>query len=811
MNAEGHRTARESSYTAEDIQVLEGLEAVRKRPGMYIGSTDERGLHHLVYEIVDNAVDEAMAGHCDSIVVKLEKDGTVVVQDNGRGIPIDPHPTTGLSALETVMTLLHAGGKFGGGGYKVSGGLHGVGAHVVNALSSKMRVEVQRDGRHVFQEYSRGRATTPVIDMLPTGGPEAHGTTVWYKADTKIFPDLEYDFATLTQRFREMAYLNAGVEIQLIDERDGGGVTFFFDGGIASFVRHLNATRHPLTEKPFYVSKPIGDASVEVSIQYNAGFAETVLAFANCINTRDGGTHVTGFRSALTRVLNDYSRRQKLLKDDQPNLSGEDVREGLAAVISVRLTDPQFEGQTKGKLGNAEMKGYVEQVLGEGFSAWLDEHPSDARRIFEKCVTAARAREAARKARDLVIRKTAMEGGMLPGKLADCAERDPTRCEIYIVEGESAGGSAKMGRDRRFQAILPLKGKILNVEKARLDRMLGHEEIRTLITALGTGIGETFSVEKLRYHRVIIMTDADVDGSHIRTLLLTFFFRHMHELIDNDHLYVAQPPLYKVSAGRNSQWAFSEHDKDRIIQGLALRGMSIEPEGGSALGDKAVRDHLVAVNDIRQLLSELQERGYPSDLLFALVQHLDFDEIDNVDFCDRSDVQHLGDRLLESDLFSEAQIRSLDDSTFGLTVLDGATWGSVKLDPSLLQGGPLRRLHDSYHGLEPFGAGTPYTIRRRDRELGIVQSIPELVGLVDEVVNAGVRGLGIQRYKGLGEMNADQLWESTMDPQTRVLLRVGVDNVLNADTIFQTLMGEEVQPRKQFIQQYAKSVRNLDI
>ena len=795
-------------YTSQDIQVLEGLEAVRKRPGMYIGSTDERGLHHLVYEIVDNAVDEAMAGYCSRIVVKLEKDGTVFVQDNGRGIPIDPHPTTGLTGMEMAMTLLHAGAKFGGGGYKVSGGLHGVGAHVVNALSSRMRVEVQRDGRQVFQEYSRGRVTCPVTDMLPLSG---QGTTVTFKADTQIFDEITYDFNSLAQRFREMAYLNRGLEIQIIDERDGRELTFFFDGGIASFVRHLDANRHPLLEKPFYVSRPINGASVEVSLQYNDGFAETVLCFANCINTHDGGTHLTGFRAALTRVLNDYGRRQKFLKDDMANLSGEDVREGLTAVVSVRLTDPQFEGQTKGKLGNAEVKGYVETVVGDSFSAWLSEHPSDARRILDKCLTAARAREAARKARDLVIRKTAMEGGLLPGKLADCSERNPENAEIYLVEGESAGGSAKMGRDRRFQAILPLKGKILNVEKARLDRMLGHEEIRALITALGTGIGETFTLEKLRYHRVIIMTDADVDGSHIRTLLLTFFFRHMQDLISHDNLYIAQPPLYRLAVGRDAQWAYSDRDKDRIFEGLALRDLSIEPAGkGSKIKPTEIRSLLARVNEARHLLTDLEARGYPRDLLYALAQHLDFDELDNLDFSNQADVQRLADRILATGLFQESSVRGNKDSSFDLALLDGDTWGRVNLDAGLMQGGSLRRLHEAYKALGSL-EGSAQKLMRRDRELGIVDSVPGFVSLIDGLVEAGVRGLTIQRYKGLGEMNADQLWESTMNPETRTLLRVDIEDAMTAEEVFQTLMGDEVPPRKAFIQAYAKSVKNLDI
>ncbi len=807
MQAQGGPGSQD--YTAVDIQVLEGTEAVRRRPGMYIGSTDERGLHHLVYEIVDNAVDEAMAGHCDRIVIKIAKDATVTVHDNGRGIPIDVHPTTGLTGLETAMTTLHAGAKFGGSGYKVSGGLHGVGAHVVNALSTKMRVEVQRDERHVFQEYSRGRPTGPVTDMLPMG---ARGTTVSFKSDPQIFGEHEYDFATLATRLREMAYLNAGLEIQLVDERSDREVTFYFDGGIASFVRHLNASRHTVFDKPLHITRVVEDATIEVALQYNDGFAETVMCFANCINTRDGGTHLTGFRSALTRVINDYARKQKLIKEDMPNLQGEDVREGLTAVISVRITDPQFEGQTKGKLGNPEVKGYVETVMNESLSAWLEEHPADARRIIDKCLTAARAREAARKARDLVQRKTAMEGGTLPGKLADCSERDPANCEIYIVEGESAGGSAKMGRDRRFQAILPLKGKILNVEKARLDRMLNHEEIRALITALGVGIGETFDIEKLRYHRIIIMTDADVDGSHIRTLLLTFFFRHMEQLIENDNLFIAQPPLYRVAVGRDAHWVFSEREKDRMILELALRDVTASSGGKKGKKDaegEPLRPRAANIHALRSLLSDLEGRGYTRDLLFALLRSIDFDFLEGIDFNDRDSVEELGRKLEELEPVSEANVRGNEYTSFELSVRNGgpqtAAFGSSFV------GGTLRRLYDEYATLAEYDAGATYTVKRRDRDLGAFDSAPALIDMVDEILEGGVRGLNLQRYKGLGEMNPEQLWESTMNPETRTLLKVDIDNLTDCQDAFTTLMGEEVAPRKAFIQSHAKAVKNLDV
>jgi len=631
------------TYTASDIQVLEGLEAVRRRPGMYIGSTDQRGLHHLVYEVVDNAVDEALAGRCDTILVTLHQDGRVSVVDNGQGIPVGIHPQTGKPALEVVMTILHAGGKFGGGGYKVSGGLHGVGVSVVNALSTHLKAEVRQEGSLHMQEYQRG---TPLGPVTRVGKAEGHGTTVTFLADLETFGELNYSYDTLAQRFREIAYLTKGLRIKFIDERDDRETSFYFDGGIVSFVRHLNANRVAVHPQPISIERQVGDTYVEVAMQYNDGFAESVFAFANNINTVDGGTHLTGFRSALTRTLNEYGRKLSMLKDADPNLTGDDVREGLTAIISVKLPEPQFEGQTKAKLGNADVKNQVESAVNDGLARHLEENPADTRRIIEKCLTAARAREAARKARDLVQRKSALDSMMLPGKLADCSDKDPDNCELYIVEGDSAGGSAKQGRDRRFQAILPLKGKILNVERARADKMLSNEEIRAMITALGTGIGERFDLSKLRYSKVILMADADVDGSHIRTLLLTFFFRHMEQIVTEGHLYIAQPPLFRVSSGRDWKWCYSDQDKDEYVV-------------------------------------ELQKK------------------------------------------------------------------------------------------------------RSRD--------------------------VSIQRYKGLGEMNPQQLWETTMDPTTRTMLRVDVEDAVRSDEIFDMLMGDSVPPRKRFIQTHARAVRNLDV
>jgi DNA gyrase subunit B len=629
------------NYDASKISVLEGLEAVRRRPGMYIGSTDIRGLHHLVFEVVDNSIDEALAGACDRIEVTISKDASVTVVDNGRGIPVDIHKPTGRSALEVVMTKLHAGAKFGQGGYKVASGLHGVGVSAVNALSEWLEAEVKRDGIIYAQKYARG---VPKGDVKPTGKYKdgRNGTTISFFADKQIFKHIDYKFDVLAQRFREMAFLTRGLTIYFRDERDDREMTFYFEGGITSFVRYLNKNRDVL-HAPFTVAKPANGSYIEAAIQYTDGYAESVYTFANNINTVDGGTHLTGFRTALTRTLNDYARKANLLKEADQNLSGEDVREGLTAILSVKLEEPQFESQTKGKLGNAEVKTQVEAIVGEAFGAWLEQNPREAKGIIEKCVTSARAREAARHARELVIRKSALESSTLPGKLADCSEKEPEKCELMIVEGDSAGGSAKQARDRRFQAILPLRGKIMNVEKSRLDKMLQNEEIRALITAIGTGVGQQFDLSSLRYGRVLLMTDADVDGAHIRTLLLTFFFRYMEPLIEHGHLYIAQPPLYKVKFDKTEQYVYD----DKQLEALRKK----------AKGDK----------------------------------------------------------------------------------------------------------------------------------------------------------FEIQRYKGLGEMNPEQLWQTTMNPENRTILQVTMEDAAEADRTFDMLMGSEVAPRKRFIQTHAKNVRNLDV
>src|SRR5688500_17033694 len=601
----------DAGYDASTIQVLEGLEAVRRRPGMYIGSTDQRGLHHLVREIVDNSVDEALGGYCDTIQVRIGNDNVVTVRDNGRGIPVDKHAKQNKSALEVIMTILHAGGKFGGGGYKVSGGLHGVGASVVNALSEWCRVEVRRNGKLYRQEYRRGVPTGSVKTVGPSA-PGDHGTTTSFLADSQIFTDgLDYNFDQLVQWFRETAYLTRGLKLTLIDERTDREMSFYFEGGIVSFVRHLNRNRTPVHDRPFYVLRDTPSGLVEVALQYNDSYGESTHTFANNINTIDGGTHLSGFKSALTRTINDYAKRNGFLKGEEA-LSGEDVREGLTAIVSVKLAEPQFEGQTKGKLGNAEMAGAVQQVVNEALGAYLEENPQIARRVIDKCLTAARAREAARKARELVQRKGGLESFALPGKLADCSERDPARSEIYIVEGDSAGGSAKQGRDRRFQAILPLRGKILNVEKARLDKMLQNNEIRTLITALGTSIGDQFDASKLRYHRIIIMTDADVDGAHIRTLLLTFFFRNLEQLILDGRLFIAQPPLYRVKAGKEERWVYNEEQRIAAMKEL---GDKAEVQRYKGLGEMNPDQLWTTTMDpaVRTLMQVTIEDGVQAD------------------------------------------------------------------------------------------------------------------------------------------------------------------------------------------------------
>jgi len=795
------RKLKVGEYTAEDIQVLGGREAVRRRPGMYIGSTDQRGLHHLVYEIAYNSVDEAMAGCCDHIVVTLKKDMSVSVVDNGRGIPVDIHSTTKVSALETVLTVLHAGAKFGGKTYAVSGGLHGVGASVVNALSEWVSVDVKRDGKLHHQEYKRG---VPVAPVKVIGKAEGTGTTFTFLADKEIFSEISYDFDTISERLREMAYLNKGVEITILDEINDRERTFYFEGGITGFVRHLNRNRivrHPV---PIYITKSINSTTVEVALQYNDGFSESAFSFANCVNTVDGGTHLTGFRSALTRVLNDYAHKSKILKEDDPNLTGEDVREGLTAIISVKLSEPQFEGQTKGKLGNIEIKSQVESAVNEGLGLYLEEHPDDARKIIEKCVISSRAREAARKARDLIIRKSGLDSGTLPGRLADCSERDPAQCELYIVEGPSAGGSAKEGRNRRFQAILPLRGKILNVEKAPPDKMLANEEIRTIITAIGAGIDDDLDIARVRYHRVIMMCDADVDGSHIRTLLLTFFFRHMNKLINAKYLYVAQPPLYRATKGKTHEWVYSDEGLNTFYMKKALENISVFSTDGSVkLTGMEIKDFLDSLKALNEGLDTLAQQGIPREVGEILITK---DEaFRRLDFSKKNSMQEVRN-WFEGLKF---QTRSYSDDTTGeFWVEVNLKDGKIKLDRQLFQNPIFHTCFNIMPKVEKLVKGKSYIITKNDKEIG--KDIPwhQLAGILDKMSDKS--GVTLQRYKGLGEMSAEQLWETTMDPSNRTLLEVNIEDAAKADETFQMLMGGEVPPRKAFIQAHAKYAK-LDV
>ena len=802
------QTMENTEYTAKDIQVLSGLQAIRRRPSMYIGSTDQQGLHHLVYELLDNAVDEAMAGFCTRATVTIQDDGSVKVSDNGRGIPTDIHPVTGRSALETVMTTLHAGAKFGGGAYKVSGGLHGVGASVVNALSSWMSVEVCRGGKVFFQEYQRG---VPVADVREIGDGHRYGTTVTFMPDPQIFDTVEYDFAALRQHFMQVAFLNKGLEVGFVSHkhRDEYGrhqeLTYYFEGGLSTFLAHVNRKRTVLQATPFYMLRKVNGIIVECAIQYHDGYNEQVYSFANCIRTVEGGTHLTGFRSAITRVLNDYARKQNLLKDTQSNLTGDDTKEGLAAIISVKLTDPQFEGQTKTKLGNADAKGLVDSAVGEELSRYLEEHPTEAKRIIEKCSTTQSAREAARKARDLVIRKNALDGGSLPGKLADCSERDPGLCELFIVEGESAGGSAKMGRDRRFQAVLPLRGKILNVEKASADRILSHAEIRALITALGASEGDEFASEKLRYHKIIIMTDADVDGAHIRTLLLTFFYRRMRQLIEDGYLYVAQPPLYRVGRGRSASYKYSEEEKNRWVLETSLRNVEVSSEDDKVrLSGRELASALNPLKVLTAALAELEALGLPQDITKILLKRSDSFQIP---FAGLGAAQAAQKWFAELSGF-KTEVSHDPESGESYLYIDGVP---RKVSVKLLESPLLHRCIDVYPQVKELVEGGSYTVVHREKE--IASNIPwnELATILETAMDNS--GITIQRYKGLGEMNPEQLWETTMDPEKRTILQVNMQAAKEAEIeeTFIRLMGDDVQPRKSFIQAHARNVRNLDV
>ena len=843
-------------YSADKIKVLEGLEAVRKRPAMYIGSTGAPGLHHLVYEIVDNSIDEALAGFCDQINVTLHIDNSVTVVDNGRGIPVDQH-TSGRSAAEVVLTVLHAGGKFDNDSYKVSGGLHGVGVSVVNALSETLELEIWRNGQVYNQSYERGN---PVSALEVTGTTKKRGTKVTFKPDLQIFETTEFSFDTLAQRLRELAFLNGGVTITIDDERDGKNHKFLYEGGINSFVEYLNQNKVAVNDKPIYMHGEKDGIDVEISLQWNDSYAETVYSFANNINTHEGGTHLSGFRSALTRTINSYVSKNNLAKDlKDANIGGDDIREGLIAVVSVKIPRPQFEGQTKTKLGNTEVKGIVEAILNDKLGAYLEENPAVAKKVIAKAVDAARAREAARKARDLVRRKGALDNSSLPGKLADCQERDPALCEIYIVEGESAGGSAKQGRDRSFQAILPIKGKILNVEKARFDKMLGSDEIKTMIAALGCGIGkEDFDITKLRYHRVIIMTDADVDGSHIRTLLLTFFYRQMRALVENGYIYIAQPPLFRAKRGRTEQFIRDERALESWLMKRAVESRTVVLPDGRKITGEDLEQRLEKLTAFRKYLQIVERRGPARDVVLALLDRA----ADKAFFSDRARVEALSAAMaskqrtatiqedeehqayaialedrsggyprhhrIDLDFVTTGEFRTLSNSYQDVKDIRGpmivrtsstgdseettpeTSAGAATANETAIGGAPLDEATRLAAEPKPIDASAePKVTSRSGREAEVrVETIDELV---EFFTAAGKKGVAINRYKGLGEMNPDTLWDTTMNPSTRTLAQVKAEDHMEADLMFTTLMGDQVEPRRKFIEDNALDVKNLDI
>jgi DNA gyrase subunit B len=869
-------------YGADKIKVLEGLEAVRKRPAMYIGSTGPSGLHHLVYEVVDNSIDEALAGFCDQVNVTIHIDGSVTVVDNGRGIPTDQH-TSGKSAAEVVLTVLHAGGKFDNDSYKVSGGLHGVGVSVVNALSETLDLEIWRNGQVYEQSYERG---IPAGPLESTGTTKRRGTKVTFKPDPDVFETTIFSFDTLAQRLRELAFLNAGILITLDDERDGKSHKFNYAGGIVSFVQHLNTNKVPVNEKPIYMRGEKDGVDAEIALQWNDGYAETIYAFANNINTHEGGTHLSGFRSALTRTLNYYAAKNNLAKDLKESVSGEDIREGLTAVVSVKIPHPQFEGQTKTKLGNTEVKGIVEAIVNDKLGAYLEENPAVARKVIGKAIDAARAREAARKARDLVRRKGALDGSSLPGKLADCQERDPALSELYIVEGESAGGSAKQGRDRRFQAILPLKGKILNVEKARFDKMLGSDEIKTMIAALGCGIGvDDFDIHKLRYHRIIIMTDADVDGSHIRTLLLTFFYRQLPQVIENGYIYIAQPPLFRAKRGKSETYIKDERELEAFLIKRSVEGRVVRiPATGREIAGADLERLLQKMGAHQKFLQTVERRGHPREIVEALLSagadrdyFADKERLEGVaqkltkatrtvtvqpDEEHNRHLLHIEDRssgyprqhTIGVDFVTAGEYRMLLSNHREMPTLDGdivvstiegapgegagrdsgepdesvetgelpaaapvaegvATGiGGAAVDqasrPASVDAAPNEpAAHESHDRPDAQAPGAARLKRSKQPDV----TLHSLDEVIEYFIAAGKKGVAINRYKGLGEMNPDQLWATTMDPKVRTLLQVRAEDHTEADLMFTTLMGDQVEPRRKFIEDNALDVKNLDV
>lgn len=820
-----------SDYTASSITVLEGLQAVRERPGMYIGDTATNGLHQLVYEVVDNCIDEAMAGYCSLIQVTVHEDNSVTVEDDGRGIPVGIHEKESkkqgrdVSAVEVVMTILHAGGKFDKSTYKVSGGLHGVGVSCVNALSKEMEVEVFKEGKHYSITFSRGKVTE---SLKVIGDSNKRGTRVHFVPDDKIFSVTEYDHGILLNRLRELAFLNRGIQILFKDERGGGAeeVAFKYDGGISSFVTYLNENKTALFDKPIYIQggKELHDGPIEfeLAMQWNGTYTESIYSYVNNIATRYGGTHVSGFSAALTRCLNQYIKNNNLLKNAKVSVTGEDMREGLTTVLSIRLANPQFEGQTKQKLGNSEVASVVQQIVGEGFSVFLDENPQIAKTIVEKAILAAEAREAAKKARELTLRKTALDSSRLPGKLSDCQESDPSKCEIYIVEGDSAGGSAKLGRDRRFQAILPIRGKILNVEKARLQKVLQNQEVGTMVSAFGCGIGkDNFNIEKLRYHKIIVMTDADVDGSHIRTLLLTFFYRHMPALIENNFVYIAQPPLYRVTRKKTSRYIHSEREMDEYLLSLGTSDIALRLAAhNQSLETDEVQVLLLSILEVEQLIGSLERKGIP---------FREFLEAKNEEgIFPRFHVILKGEPRF---VFSSEELKEMNrQNEENQRVEHAATLASIPEEEQteemkefkarrlsfveLYEEGKLKALREK---LGNYSFSLEQYVKAEGKLLDIIEESGEetpiytLKELIEFLRVNGRKGIEIQRYKGLGEMNADQLWETTMDPQVRTLVQVTMPDAIAADHMFTMLMGDEVAPRRAFIETHALSVKNLDI
>jgi DNA gyrase subunit B len=788
------------SYGADQIKILEGLEAVRKRPAMYIGDISVKGLHHLVFEVVDNSIDEAMAGYCQNINVLIHSDESISIEDDGRGIPVEIHPDKGISTAEVVLTILHAGGKFEGDGYKISGGLHGVGVSVVNALSDAFDIEIRRDGLVYTQQYSKGKPLSPLKQI---GEAQSRGTKIRFTPDASIFEETIFNFDLLSQRLRELAFLNSGIRININDERNDKKHEFFYEGGISSFIKYLNRAKTPIFPEPIYMKNEKGTTTVELSLIYNDTYKEDVFSFVNNIRTEEGGTHMAGFRGALTRSINQYAINNKMLKKDQA-ITGDDVREGLSAVISVKMVNPQFEGQTKSKLGNSDIKGIVESLVKETLDEFFEENPQVAKMVVQKATLAADAREAAKRARELTRRKGILEFSSLPGKLADCQERDPKLCELYIVEGDSAGGSAKQGRERKFQAILPLKGKILNVEKARFDKMLNSNEIRTLITAIGGGAGaEDFNVDKIRYHKIILMTDADVDGSHIRTLLLTFFYRHMEEIIKRGYLFIAQPPLYKLSKGKSEKYIKDEKEFNAHLLKEGTKAASVTLGDGKVLQDDELFNCAVSFSEYLHAVDKLVAKGYPEELLKAFHQS----GINAKEF-------FVTEKNL-SDLLSGIEPKNPKNRVVMDVVHGGFAfeWFNSRTGVNTLINWDLMATAEYQKGLELYGKisawnKAPFAFQSEGKEPYVAQDIRDFIG---HVLASAKAGAYLQRYKGLGEMNPEQLWDTTMNPETRTLLQVRVEDAVEADLIFSVLMGEEVEPRRDFIYKHALEVRNLDV